>query len=292
MTMIKYKWTLLLSGFMLALAAVFLLQGGGRPAASEDLSDPFLDPYALSLAHRHAGPGSETEAEKTIRLTPSWPEGKPQAGSPALLAIKISNGEGRPVNEFAVTNEKLMHLIIVSSDLQHFQHVHPEYNGEGAFELPVVFPTSGDYKIYADFQPAGMNELTRSDQMTVLGQPPEPEPLQPSETLTASVEGMKVTLEFEDAPAPQSATSMTYTFTDEETGEPIKDLELYLGAVGHAVAIHESTEHFLHIHPLNWASSGPQAAFGVSFPGSGKYKLWGQFQRRGKTFVVPFVINV
>ncbi|MDQ0062276.1 hypothetical protein [Paenibacillus harenae] len=289
--MVKHKWTLLSMGFVLVLAAIFLLQGTKDAGATGDLSDPLLDPYALSLAHRHAGAGAESAAEKGIAIRLKWPEGDPQAGVPAMLALTITGSGDKPIEAFDITNEKLLHLIIVSEDLQYFQHVHPEHKGGGVFELPIAFPASGKFKLYVDFVPTGMNELTRTGTVQVGGVELGRAAFEPSDKLTASVDGMKVTLAFSDELAPQTQMSMTYTFTDEKTGEPITDLELYLGAVGHVVAIDQTTEQFIHIHPLNWASSGPQAVFGAAFPG-GLYKVWGQFQRNGKTFVVPFVIKV
>lgn len=290
--MVRYKWTLMITLLMIALTAAFLLQGANRSDASGDMSDPFLDPYALSLAHRHSGPGMESAAEKGVRMQLDWPQGAPVAGAPSLLALTVLDGKGGVIDDFEVTNEKLLHLIVVSEDLQQFQHIHPEYKGEGVFELPVLFPSGGGYKLYADFLPKGMNELTRMGGVDVRGKLSEPSILKPSEHLVASVAGMRVELDFAEEPAPQKQLSMTYTFTDEQTGEPIEDLELYLGAVGHAVAIDQAARQFIHVHPLNWASSGPQAVFGVSFPTGGLYKLWGQFQRNGQTLIVPFVIQV
>lgn len=39
-------------------------------------------------------------------------------------------------------------------------------------------------------------------------------------------------------------------------------------------------------------ATGPNAKFMTSFPKSGLYKIWGQFQQNGKVFTVPFTINV
>jgi hypothetical protein len=292
MGMVKYKWTLMVTMLMIALTTAFLLQGMNRSKASGDMSDPFLDPYALSLAHKHAGPAMESAAEKGVRMELSWPQGEPVADTPSLLSLTVMNGKGTGIDDFEISNEKLLHLIVVSEDLQHFQHVHPVYKGAGMFELPLAFSAGGSYKLFADFLPRGMNELTRMGEVEVSGEEAAPTVLKPSESLVAHVDGMKVELAFAERLAPQTQTSMTYTFTDEKTGEPIEDLELYLGAVGHVVAIDQKVEQFIHIHPLNWASSGPQAVFGVSFPAGGLYKIWGQFQRHGQTLLVPFVIQV
>ncbi|MFD1954189.1 hypothetical protein ACFSL6_08380 [Paenibacillus thailandensis] len=288
----RMKWALL-AGLMLAgFAMTFMLEGAGKSDASGsgDMADPYLDPFAMTLAHRHAA--VETASEKAVRMRFEWPEGAPAAGEAGLLRLTVTGKGGTPIESFDVVNEKLIHLVVVSRDLAEFQHVHPEYKGKGIYELDVAFPAGGSYKLYADFQPTGMNELTRTAEVAVAGTPGAAYDLTPSESFVATVDGMQVELTFDQAPAKLQALTMTYTFTDAKTGEPIRDLELYLGAVGHAVAIDEGLNDYLHLHPLNWASSGPQAVFGVSFPRSGLYKLWGQFQRNGEVFLVPFTAEV
>lgn len=269
-----------------------LLQHMMRTEAAEDLSDPYLDPYAMTMSHQHAGAAYETDAEKKVQMTADWPDGPPEAGIPKRLSLSIASQGAEAITDFETVNEKQLHLIIVSSDLQQFQHVHPEYKGEGVYELPVTFEAGGSYKLFADFKPKGMNELTRSAEVTVAGAPAPAEKLEESESLTATVDGMRIELDMGDHHMAQMATTITYSFFDEKTNEPITDLELYLGAVGHVVAIDESANEFIHVHPLNWAAAGPQAVFGITFPKSGLFRLWGQFQREGNVFVVPFTIKV
>jgi hypothetical protein len=38
--------------------------------------------------------------------------------------------------------------------------------------------------------------------------------------------------------------------------------------------------------------TGPEAKFMTTFPKSGVYKIWGQFQHENKVFIVPFVVKV
>jgi len=58
------------------------------------------------------------------------------------------------------------------------------------------------------------------------------------------------------------------------------------------VILSRDADHYLHVHPLDEASSGPDAQFVTSFPKPGIYKIWGQFQHRGEVFTVPFVVQV
>jgi hypothetical protein len=85
---------------------------------------------------------------------------------------------------------------------------------------------------------------------------------------------------------------MTFHLTDELSGKPITDLQPYLGAVGHVVILSENTEQYLHVHPTDERAAGPDAKFSTTFPGSGVYKIWGQFKRDGQLSTVSFVVNV
>jgi hypothetical protein len=72
--------------------------------------------------------------------------------------------------------------------------------------------------------------------------------------------------------------TMTSTIKDAKTKQPITNLQPYLGAVGHVVAISGDTETYLHVHPKNEHAKGPDAKFMTNFSKSGLYKVWGQFQ--------------
>ena len=86
---------------------------------------------------------------------------------------------------------------------------------------------------------------------------------------------------------------MTFLFKeDTEEGQPVRNLQPYLGAIGHVVIMDSKAEHYLHVHPLDDQGAGPEARFATTFPVSGTYKVWGQFQRDGIVFVVPFVLNI
>ncbi len=308
------KWFWLLGGVSLAIAAyVWAANGadadrggaslaaaqlhaghGGAPAViplAADLNDPFLDPVALQMSHEHAGASEQTDAELAVRMNWSWLEGSPKAGEEVLLRMAISDGGGRPVPEFMVFSEKLLHLIAVSDNMEDFQHVHPVHLGGGVFELPIKFKHGGGYRLYADFQPVGMTELTRTFRVDVEGESGGRAEWAASKSLVQQAGEIEVTLHLGHVMAGM-ASEMTYSFRDKKTGKPLRDMEPYLGSIGHVVAIDESMEQYIHIHPLNWASSGPIATFAAAFPKAGLYKVWGQFQRAGQSFIVPFVVEI
>ena len=67
------------------------------------------------------------------------------------LTIEVKDPKtGKPVKDFELVHEKLMHLFVVSSDLSYFAHIHPE-NGK----IDLNLPQPGNYKVAADFYPKG-----------------------------------------------------------------------------------------------------------------------------------------
>lgn len=261
------------------------------PEVPEDMEDPLIDPMKLSQLHTHANAQTETEAEKEVRVFWRWVDGPPEAGSEEKLELSFVGSDGKPVENFEVNNEKKLHLMMISRDLTQFRHVHPEYMGEGKYRIGLTFPTGGEYRMFADFKPTGMNELIRTEWVNVKGEAQASEPEAKSRKLKMKMCGMEIELHLGHLMAGMPST-VAFTFRDLKTGKPVKDLQPYLGAIGHAIAVDPTLEQFIHVHPVNAYSSGPQALFGILFQASGTYKLWGQFQRDGETFVVPFVIDV
>ena len=63
-------------------------------------------------------------------------------------------------------------------------------------------------------------------------------------------------------------------------GEPVTDLEPYLGAYGHLVALREGDLAYLHVHPED-GDAGPDVPFAVEVPSAGGYRLFFDFQHDG-----------
>ena len=58
------------------------------------------------------------------------------------------------------------------------------------------------------------------------------------------------------------------------------DLEPYLGAYGHLVALREGDLAYLHVHPED-GDAGPEVPFAVEVPSAGGYRLFFDFQHDG-----------
>lgn len=228
----------------------------------------------------------EMSVEAIWTTTPTTPE----IDDEVSVTVQFNNSNGESIQKFDINHEKLLHLIVVSRDLSFFKHLHPEYKGDGNFEVNMAFPKGGDYKLIADFIPTGGNQMTESYWLTVKGDPTN-EAIVPNIEMTKVVDGKKVNLSFDQLKASQEV-EMTFTLADEKSGDPITNLEPYLGAVGHVVIISSDAELYIHNHPTDEKAMGPEARFMTEFPKSGTYKIWGQFQHEGKVITVPFVVQV
>ena len=77
------------------------------------------------------------------------------------LEIRVSHPKtGAPVKHFQIVHEKLIHLFIVSEDLEYFAHVHPDLGPDGVFRLDTRLPKPGTYKLLADFFPGWRHATT------------------------------------------------------------------------------------------------------------------------------------
>jgi hypothetical protein len=207
------------------------------------------------------------------------------------ITIKIQDKDGKPIDKFDTVHEKQMHFIIVSKDLSFFNHIHPDYKGNGEFTVTTQFPTAGEYKVIADITPTGMGAMNKSQWVTVQGNAPAPKAIEPDATLTKVVDGKEVTLSIDHLMA-NMELNLNFNIKDSQTKQPVTDLQPYLGAVGHVVILTQDAENYLHVHPTDEKASGPDAKFMTTFPHIGVYKIWGQFQQNGKVFTVPFVVKV
>jgi hypothetical protein len=194
------------------------------------------------------------------------------------------------VRDFATVHEKAFHLFIVSRDLEYFAHVHPEQTKSGAFRLAHPLPP-GEYMLIADFLPKG-GTAQMVQRALLVGARPRFSENDPSENrglapASTVVDGLRVALKAEDVVAGKDAC-LTFTVTDANTGEPVTDLEPLLGAPAHMLLVRADLSDAVHAHPEELATGGPTVSFHPLIPAEGDYKLWVQFQRRGRITTVPF----
>ncbi|NOV01219.1 hypothetical protein [Paenibacillus planticolens] len=257
-----------------------LLAACGKQTVTHDMMG--MEMPAASTAHVHSNDAIAHFSVAADRYMPN---------EEATVTILIQDKWNRPIDAFDLMHEKLMHVIVVSKDLSYFDHLHPEYAGNGRFEVKTKFPAGGYYQLIADFTPQGMGETVQTHWVTIKGKVPKQADLQPDTSLTKIISGKEVTLSFDHLMAGMGL-DMIFTIKNAETKQPVTDLQPYLGSLGHVVAISADAKEYVHVHPNDQKGSGPEARFTILFPKTGVYKIWGQFQQGNEVFIVPFTINV
>lgn len=260
--------------FFLSMALLLPACGGRQPSWQEE---PIVESSRL--------------LSDDVKVEWALAEGQNPDAEGTLIQLRAMKKNGEAIEEFDISHEKLLHLIVVSKDLSYFTHIHPEYKGGGLFEIVNDFPAGGEYRFIADFKPSDGGSMTKLAWIEVEGEPAPFVPAGMEPTAKDAADGKEVSMSVEGLGANQDAV-LTFTISDEETGEPITDLDPYLGAIGHVVVLSEDGERYLHVHAEENQGTGPTAKFETSFPRSGAYKLWAQFQQDGQVFTVSYVIDV
>ncbi|NCT39907.1 hypothetical protein GTW56_29710 [Bacillus sp. EB93] len=183
--------------------------------------------------------------------------------------------------ELEISHEKVMHLIIVSADLEDYYHLHPEEKGNGVYTLKFDLPENS-YKAFLDIKPKNLAyQVSPIDLLVGKGHGEHEEnSLKVDTNLTKTINEKTVELTTTELGINKDVT-LSFD-TKGITPEP------YLGALGHVVILDEKGEKFVHVHP----ASEEKTVFKTSFDKPGIYKVWGEFKSDGKVNIYPFVIEV
>jgi hypothetical protein len=288
-----------LGAYALGLAAVFTaavgvgnLAGptGAAPAAHTGTTH---NPGAGATGHDQHDttgppklPGGLQIAQDGYRLAPLTTT--LHTGPAQPFRFHIIGPDNTPVTRYVTSHDKDLHLIVVRRDLAGFQHVHPDLTADGTWSVPLAVGSAGQYRVFADFQPAGRTEgLTLGVDIAAAGDY-RPQAL-PGPARTTTVDGYTVTLTGDLAPGTASKLTLSVT----RDGTPVTDLQPYLGAYGHLVALRDGDLAYLHVHPDGSpgdgrTAAGPQITFYAEVPTAGSYRLYLDFQHSGTVRTAEF----
>lgn len=208
----------------------------------------------------------------------------------ARVSFKILGPNGNAVTKYATLHDKDLHLIVAKRDLSGFQHVHPTLGEDGIWTAEVAL-TPGQWRAFADFDPAGKDpQLTLGADLSVAGDF-EAIPL-PKPSRTYEVDGYTVTLDGDVKAGQESELTLTIA----KDGKPITDLEPYLAAYGHLVALRVGDLAYLHVHPDGEPGDGktkpgPQVTFFAQVPSAGSYRLYLDFKHGGVVRTAEFTVD-
>jgi hypothetical protein len=236
------------------------------------------------------------------------------AGEPATVQFSLSDAAGKPLQGLTPMHDRYLHVVIVSQDFGVFAHIHPRDFEEltpevlrgGRFFVRFTFPRAGRYIVGIDFAVTG-HPYGRHFIVDVAGSPamttPEKDLFREEKvggldvgfsTMTAKLKANKETV-------------LSYVF--KQNGNPVTDLEPYLGAPMHLAIISSDLKYFLHVHgELPGTSShshhedhmhmhipskfGPKIEVPVVFPVKGSYAVFGQVGYEGKVILTRFMVEV
>lgn len=246
----------------------------------------------------------------TVELTTG---AEAMAGQPVAMELAIRYAKTKqPVTEFELIHERLLHLLMTTEDMSWFEHQHPVQVGDGRFRLTWSFPRPGRYRLYADFTPGDGDNQVLPLSLTVGGGAGKSLPLTPDTKLARQVGDLRFELRLQGAPLRMEKPALlTYEIRDRH-GRPARDLQPFIGAMGHLLAISQDGKEVVHTHALQAASRpkmggakepfrvtpamvserGPTFSFKLTLPAGGLYKTWAQFARNGKVYTVPFTFLV
>ncbi|WP_104523364.1 hypothetical protein [Blastococcus atacamensis] len=236
-----------------------------------------------------AGPGGLQVSEDgyTLALASSTAA----AGPATPIAFQILGPDGSAVSAYDREHDVDLHLVAVRRDLTGYQHVHPELGADGVWRAPLALDP-GTWRLFADFSPAadGENRTLGAD-LAVAGSY-EPSPL-PAPSTVADVDGYTVVLSGELTPGSESELTLAVS----RDGVPVTDLQPYLGAYGHLVALREGDLGYLHVHPGEpddgrAPAPGPHVRFATTAPTAGTYRLFLDFRHGDVVRTAAFTVTV
>jgi hypothetical protein len=241
-------------------------------------------------------------------------------GQKVTLHFRISHpGSGDSIKKFEVVHEKQYHLFVISQDMEFFEHIHPEEKPDGSWVIETTLPKAGYYKVLSDFMPSGGAPQFIARPLVTAGYAGDLESdsahLVPDKVLTKTVGDITAKLDYDPHKCIVGLyCHLNFKLSDAMTGQPITDLQTYLGAFGHTLIMSEDMVDYVHSHPLDILAQpdddggppqilippgadlealrgGPEVTFEGLMPKPGKYRAWTQFRRHDKIHTFSFTFE-
>lgn len=220
---------------------------------------------------------------------------QPKPGQKVRLRFSVSDPKtAKPVTEFELIHERVLHLFLISEDLQHFAHEHPEAVRPGVFEIDWTFARGGMWRVLLDFYPTHATPQLISRSILLGGGTLAVPELHLDSGELKKGANVEVNLRLDpEVPLAGEKTLLQYRIA------PRTDFEPFLGAMGHMLVASADLIDLMHTHPflVDGGLMAPpvdakQVQFNVIFPRPGMYRVWAQFQRAGVVNTIPFNVQV
>lgn len=198
-----------------------------------------------------------------------------QSGKSTTLKFQLTDAMGEPFTDLMVHHDRILHVLIVSENLQIIGHIHPEdfetrdmmAELEGAYTVHFTFPAAGryilaldvmatdaEYAKYLHVDVAGERKMSDFSQdlrreKTVFGYTEEGGDRYTKAVLTTDVKGTSTYHVKMNAPEKIKAGEMVHiTYNFSQDGKPITDLVPFLDAPMHFAIVSTRLDGIVHTH--------------------------------------------
>ena len=262
-----------LSAFGAVLAGIFAI-GVGAGAA--------LGPAASAKETMAPAPMGEgvVSARDGYRFVPAT---RRLAKGGGTFQFVIEGPKGAPVLDFTEEHEKDLHFILVNRDLTIFHHVHPSRAADGTWSINLPALPAGSYRAVADFHVAHGPRLALGTDLSVAGDYTPTALAEPANTST--VDGYEITMHSDV----RKGGEVKIALTVRKNGEVITDLQPYLGAFGHLVAMRSGDLAYAHVHPDDYVDG--TVHFDAELNSEGRYGLFFDFKHGNTVHTATFTFD-
>ena len=195
----------------------------------------------------------------------------------------IEGPDTKAVHEFTKVHEKELHFILVNRELTVFHHVHPTLAADGTWSIALPALAAGSYRAVADFQVADGPRLALGVDLAVAGNYATTAIAPPAST--SIVDGYQVTI----ATDVKRGGEVKIALTVRKDGRLVTDLQPYLGAFGHLVAMRAGDLAYAHVHPDDYADG--VVDFDAELTSEGRFGLFFDFKHGDTVHTATFTFD-
>jgi hypothetical protein len=246
---------------------------------------------------------------RTFALSGFTPAAVPRKGK-ATISFTVGQPSGAPLTSYrrGAGPHTGIHLIIVRQDLGVIIHRHPPIGSDGRVAQPIHFTSPGPYRVLVDVYPA-VKGAPRNFQLHAdlrVAGPYRPRPL-PAFKPVDTVGGYRIELRAPKRIHPIDPVTLTATIRS-PSGKLVVFHPWY-GALAHAIFFRAGSLDYFHTHVCGPNTPGCTSIFGRAkvvgrpagpgklkvgalLPVAGTWRLFLQFQDRGRIITAPFTLTV
>lgn len=195
----------------------------------------------------------------------------------------IEGPDGNAERKFTKIHEKDLHFILVNRELTVFHHVHPTLAADGTWSIALPALAAGSYRAVADFQVADRPRLALGIDLAVAGNYTTTAMAPPAST--SIVDGYEVTI----ATDVKRGGEVKVALTVRKDGRMVTDLQPYLGAFGHLVAMRSGDLAYAHVHPDDYVDG--VVDFDAELTSEGRYGLFFDFKHGDTVHTATFTFD-